>query len=111
MFLEIHVTFRHSSPSEALKGHIHQKIGKLSKYFIKPIQAHVTLNVEGTRHSAEISLLEDHNTFNAQESSHDMYYSVDRVIEKIERQLIKHKEKIKDHHKKIKPIALAASQD
>ena len=97
--IEVTVTFRHSEPSEALKDHIIEKIKKLSKYFIKPHKAHVTLNVEGSRQMAEISLTEDHSQFVAQEGTHDMKESVDRVLEKIERQLIKHKEKVKGHHK------------
>ena|SRR3989338_3509262 len=102
--MELNVTFRHAETSEVLKEHIREKIAKLSKYFIKPVQAHVTLNVEGPRHIAEISLSENHGLFNAREGSHDMYLSVDRVLAKIERQLKKYKEKIKDHHKRSKGI-------
>jgi len=98
--LEINVTFRHADPSRVLREHIEDKISRLSKYFIKPTNAHVTLNVEGTRHVAEISLAENHNLFNAKVLSHDMYLSVDRALAKLERQLKKHKEKVKGHHRK-----------
>ncbi len=98
--MEINVTFRHAESSKVLKDYIFEKIQKLSKYFIKPTIAHVTLNVEGSRHTAEISLSENHSQFNAQQGSHDMYLSVDRALGKIERQLKKYKEKIKNHHKK-----------
>lgn len=98
--MEINVTFRHAESSNALTDHIQEKISRLSKYFIKPTMAHVTLNVEGSRHIAEITLSENHNIFNASERTHDMYLSVDRALRKIERQLKKYKEKIKNHHKK-----------
>lgn len=98
--MEVNVTFRHADSSEVLKDHIREKISKLAKYFIKPTMAHVTLNVEGSRHIAEISLSENHGLFNAREGSHDMYLSVDRALAKIERQLKKYKERIKNHHKK-----------
>src|SRR5262245_47684742 len=98
--MEINVTFRHSDASRVLRAHIEKKILLLSKYFIKPTNAHVTLNVEGTRHVAEISFSENHSLFNAKVLSHDMYLSVDRALAKIERQLKKYKEKIKGHHKK-----------
>lgn len=98
--MEINITFRHSDPSPALKTHIQEKMDKLAKYFIKPTMAHITLNVEGARHHAEISISENHGYFTAQEMTHDMYISVDRAIEKIERQLKKYKEKIKNHHKR-----------
>lgn len=102
--MEVNLTFRHAETSEVLKRHIQDKINKLAKYFIKPTMAHVTLNVEGSRHIAEISLSENHSLFTAREGSHDMYFSVDRAIHKIERQLKKYKEKIKGHHKKEKRI-------
>lgn len=108
--MEANITFRHSKTSEALKNHVKEKINHLSKYLIKPVNAHVTLNVEGTRHTAEISLTENHSVFNSREISHDMYLSVNRSIEKIERQLKKYKEKIKGHHKKVKPILSLTSE-
>jgi ribosome hibernation promoting factor len=98
--MEINVTFRHAESSKVLRDHIQDKINRLSKYFIKPTNAHVILNVEGTRHVAEISFSENHSLFNARVLSHDMYLSVDRALAKIERQLKKYKEKIKGHHKK-----------
>ena len=97
---EINITFRHSSSSNALKTHVQDKISKLGKYFIKPTNAHIILNVEGSRHTAEITLSENHSVFAANETSHDMYHSVDRAIDKLETQLKKYKEKIKNHHKK-----------
>ena len=63
--MEVNFTFRHAESSKVLADHIREKIGKLSKYFIKPTIAHVILNVEGPRHVAEISLSENHNIFNA----------------------------------------------
>lgn len=103
--MEVNVTFRHSESSEALRRHVMEVINhKLSKYFIKPIMTHVTLNVEGSRHIAEISLSENHGLFTARQGSHDMYLSVDRALAKIERQLKKYKEKIKGHHKKPKRL-------
>ncbi len=98
--MEINVTFRHAETSPVLQNHIEEKVRKLSKYFIKPVITHVTLNVEGSRHVAEVSMTENHNVFNAREMSHDMYLSVDRALEKLERQLKKHKERVKEHHKK-----------
>lgn len=98
--MEIHVTFRHTETSKVIQEHIKEKIEKLTKYLIKPTHAHVTLNVEGTRHFAEIALSENHDIFNASALTHDMYLSVDRALAKIERQLKKYKEKKKNHKKK-----------
>lgn len=105
--MEINVTFLHSQPSPALRQHIDDKIQKLAKYFIKPTMAHVTLKIDDRHHVAEISLSENHSLFNAKEATYDMYASFDEAVKKIERQLKKYKERIKDHHKK--PLRMAAS--
>lgn len=106
--MEVNVTFRHAESSEVLKTHIHEKMQKLAKYFIKPTQAHVILNVDGPLHVVEISFAENHSLFNSREESHDMYISLDKAISKIERQLKKYKEKIKGHHKvPLKSIAMS----
>jgi putative sigma-54 modulation protein len=96
--MEISLTFRHSDPSPALRQHIEEKIGKLSKYFIKAIQAHVILTVERSRHVAEITLSENHRRLCAKETGHDMYHSIDVALHKLETQLKKVKEKTKSHH-------------
>ena len=98
--MEINVTFLHSEPTSAIKEHVLKKMEKLEKYFIKPTMAHVTLKLDDRQHVAEVSLSENHSLFNAKESSHDMYFSFDEALRKLERQLKKYKEKIKDHHKK-----------
>lgn len=97
--METNITFRHSEPSPALRSHIVEKIKKLEKYFIKAIQAHVILNVEGSRHIAEITLSENHHTFYAHDRTEDMYSSVNSTLAKLERQLKQHKERVKGHHK------------
>ena len=99
--MDIHVTFRHADSSEVLKEHVKDKIERFTKYLIKPVSLHVTLTVEKNRHVAEILLSESHNTFTAKETSHDMYRSVDGALERILHQLKKHKEKVKNHHKRI----------
>ena len=96
--METTITFRHSDPSPALKRHIEEKIGRLSKYFIKAIQAHVILTVEKSQHIAEITLSENQHVLNAKEGSDDMYHSLNMALHKLESQLRKLKEKVKSHH-------------
>lgn len=99
--MEVNVTFRHSDPSPVLKENIERKLEKVAKYFMKATQVHVILNVEKSRHIAEITLSENHRTLYAREDSHDMYRSLDGAILKIEKQLKKLKEKTKRHHGRI----------
>lgn len=95
--MELLVTFRHTQASQALKDHIRDKIVKFDKYLIKPETTHVILNVEKDRHSVEINMAENGHTFLAQSDSHDMYAALDEALTKLERQLKKYKEQIKEH--------------
>ncbi|RME01421.1 MAG: ribosome-associated translation inhibitor RaiA, partial [Deltaproteobacteria bacterium] len=55
--MNISVTFRHMEPSEALKAYAEEKLGKLKKYVIPPVEVNVVLSVEKFRHIAEVTLI------------------------------------------------------
>ena len=95
--MELLVTFRHAQSSNSLKDHIRDKIVKFDKYLIKPEITHVILNVENGRHCVEINMAENGHNFLAQSDSHDMYVALDEALAKLERQLKKYKEQIKQH--------------
>jgi len=91
--MRISVTFRHTEPTQALKEYAQTKVGKIKKYLDEPVEADVTLKVEKFRHIAEVLVRADGTTFNGGESSEDMYSSIDLVVDKMERQIKKHKTK------------------
>lgn len=92
-------TFRNLDASDTIKEHTRQKISKLDKYLLKPIAAHVILSVDRHEHKAEITLVDMGREYVGVERSSDMLASIDNAVHKIERQLRKHKEKVKDHHR------------
>lgn len=94
--MQILVTFRHMEISEPLKLYAEEKIGRIKKYLSDPIDVHVILEVEKIRHIAEITIVTNGITIYADEATHDMYSAIDTVIDKIERQVKKYKEKIKN---------------
>lgn len=84
--------------SEALKAYAEEKLDRLKKYIDEPIVAQVYLAVEKKiRHVAEISLTAKGITIKAAESTNDMYASIDAVVDKLERQVKRYKERIKAH--------------
>ncbi len=91
--MQITVTGRHFEITNPLRQHIETKIGKLARYVDGITDVHVVLSVEKHRHSAEINLQVKGNTIRGLEETHDMYLSVDTVIDKVERQLRRHKDK------------------
>ncbi|GAB4302295.1 MAG: ribosome-associated translation inhibitor RaiA [Desulfuromonadia bacterium] len=96
--MNVTVTFRHMEASDALKGYAEEKLERLKKYIDEPILAQVYLTVEKKiRHIAEISLTAKGITIKAAELTNDMYASIDAVVDKLERQVKRYKERIKTH--------------
>ena len=107
--MQVSITFRHMEASEAVREYLDSKIAHLEKFLIKPTELHAILSVEKFRHRAEIVLNEQHFKASADETSDDMYKSIDKALSKIEAQAKKHKDKLQEHHKHHKPLADVAS--
>jgi putative sigma-54 modulation protein len=95
--MQITTTFRHMESSEALKTYAQEKLEKVQKYIDEPIVVQVFLTVEKIRHIAEITITAKGITIKASEETNDMYAALDAVVDKIERQLRRYKERIKEH--------------
>ncbi len=91
--MNIETTSRHYELTPALKEYAETKVKQLTKYFDNIVNAHIIFELEKYRHTAEVTIHINGKDFNSREESEDMYVSVDRVIEKIERQIIKYKGK------------------
>ena len=77
-----------------LKDAIEQKLGKLERYFTPETEIIVTLSVEKERQKIEVTIPVKGNIIRSEQTSDDMYVSVDLVEEVIERQLRKYKNKL-----------------
>lgn len=97
--MKVTITFRHMEATDAIRNHVDTQLGRLEKYLIKPIEIHVILSVEKFRHRAEVVAFEQHFKAQADEVCDDLYLSIDRAIDKVVKQIKKHKEKIQEHHK------------
>jgi putative sigma-54 modulation protein len=98
--MQLSTTFRHMDASQAVREYAAEKLEKIRKYFNKdPIAAHAVFSVErGFNHVADINItLPNGIVINAKEVTEDMYSSIDLAAARIERQVRKWKEKIRDH--------------
>jgi putative sigma-54 modulation protein len=96
--MQVNITFRNMFATDALRNHVQDKLRKVvDKYLDKVTEAHVTLSLERYLHHADINLHAGHFHVRGKEKSEDMYASIDMAIDKIERQLKKHKERLKNH--------------
>lgn len=94
--VKVSVTFRHTDPTDALKQYAEDKIHRIGKYFSKPLDAHVVLSVDSKeRQMAEVELYGPGTTIHGKEETEDLYAAIDLVMDKVERQVKKQKEKSK----------------
>lgn len=90
------ITGRNIDVTPGLKAAIEEKIGKLDRYFNPDTEVAVTLSVQKDKQKIEVTIPVKGNIIRAEESSNDMYVSIDLVEEVIERQMKKYKTKLID---------------
>jgi len=80
--------------SDALRNQVNKKVGKLERYFKPGTDVHVTLSVEKNRHIVEVTIPFNGIIIRAEESTDNMYASIDMVLDKLERQIHKYRTKL-----------------
>ena len=96
--MQIAVTFRHMESSDAVRSYVEEKLARVRKYVDEPIDAQVVLSVQKKiHHRAEVTMVAKGLTMKSAEEKDDMYAAVDLMVDKIERQLKRYKEKLKRH--------------
>lgn len=108
--MQTSVTFKNLDPSEHLKSYVTDKLDRFDKFLDNPAEANVVLSVEKFRHIAEINISGDRMTINGKEEVNDMYSAIDLVLDKLEKQIKKSKEKIRERRSNSKSRALDAAQ-
>ncbi|MDA8139240.1 MAG: ribosome-associated translation inhibitor RaiA [Desulfobacteraceae bacterium] len=94
--MQTSVTFKNLNPSDPVKSYVSDKLNRLDKYFHNPCEASVVLSVEKFRHTAEVNIKGDRLTINGKEETEDMYSAIDMVLDKLEKQIKKNKQKIRE---------------
>ncbi|WP_133627417.1 ribosome hibernation-promoting factor, HPF/YfiA family [Fonticella tunisiensis] len=88
------ITGKNIALTDALRDTVERKLGKLDKYFGPEVEVHVTLGVQKTNQTIEVTIPFNGVILRGEETTGDMYSSIDNVVEKLERQIIKHKTKL-----------------
>ncbi|MHC4443671.1 MAG: ribosome hibernation-promoting factor, HPF/YfiA family [Planctomycetota bacterium] len=102
--MQISVTGRHIEVHESVREYAQDKAGKLSRYYDRIERVEVVLDLEAKCHKAEMVVRADHkNTFVAHADGTDFLEAVDLAVDKMERQLTKHKEKFRNRKHPSRP--------
>lgn len=97
--MQINLTGHHIAITASLKDHVETRLRRLERHFENITNIHVILTVEKERHKAEATLHVNRGNLFADAERQDMYAAIDGMIDKLDRQLKKHKEKLTDHHR------------
>ena len=98
--MQINLTGQHLEVTPALKQYVNSKLQRLERHFDHVTTAHVVLSVEKLRQKAEATVHVSRGNLHADAVEADMYAAIDALIDKLDRQIKRHKEKLSDHHEK-----------
>jgi len=102
--MQTSVTFKNIDPSDHLKSYVGDKLDRFDKFLYNPAEANVVLSVEKFRHIAEINITGDRLNINGKEETEDMYSAIDMVLDKMEKQIKKSKQKVRERRGTLKSL-------
>ncbi len=97
--MRISVTGHHIEVTPALRDYVESKLQRLERHFDNMTNVHVVLSTEKNRQKAETTLHVAGANIFADSVQDDMYAAIDLMIDKLDSQVRKHKEKVTDHHR------------
>ncbi len=95
--MQLNLTGRHVEITESLRDYVNNKFAKLERHFDHINNVHVILDIEKLSQKAEATLHVNGGELFATAAHQDMYAAIDGLIDKLDRQVIKHKEKLSRH--------------
>lgn len=96
--MQLKLTGHHVEVTEALRAYVEKRLGRVSRHFDEIIDLHCTLTVEKLEQKAEATLHVRGGTIHAVAVDANMYAAIDALVDKLDRNVVKHKEKQQDHH-------------
>ena len=96
--MKLNFTGKNMEVTEALKDITEKKLGKLDKYFQKDAEGNVTYSVERNRKIIEVTINLPGTILRAEEATDDMYASIDKAVDVLERQIRKHRTKLQKRY-------------
>lgn len=96
--MQVNVSGHHIDVTDSLREYVESKFERLERHFDIVLDAHCVLTVEKLRHKAEAKVNINGGTIFAEATEEDMYVAIDSLVDKLDRRVRKHKEKLADHH-------------
>jgi putative sigma-54 modulation protein len=96
--MQLSVTGHHIDITDSLRNYVGTKLAKIERHFDHMTDIHCVLTVEKLQHKAEATIYVGGGTIHAEQIEPNMYAAIDILVDKLDRQVKKHKEKLTDHH-------------
>lgn len=97
--MNLTVTGHHIEVTPAIRDYVTDKVKKVTRHFDHVIDVNVILSVEKLVQKAEVNLHVSGKDIFVQAEDADLYAAIDSLVDKLDRQVVKHKEKNSDHHR------------
>lgn len=97
--MNLNLTGHHLEVTPALRDYVESKLQRVTGHFDQVIDVKVTLSVEKLLQKVEATLHVPGNDLHAECADENMYSAIDLLADKLDRQVLKHKEKQGDHHR------------
>ena len=95
--MQVNLTGHHVDVTDALRAYVDEKIARLERHFDHVTNVHVILSVEKLNKKAEATVHIAGADVFADSVHEDMYAAIDALVDKLDRQVLRHKEKLKSH--------------
>ena len=95
--MNLNITGHHVEVTPAIREYLTGKLDRVIRHFDHVTSVHVILSVEKLQQKAEITLHVKGKDIHADATNADLYASIDALVDKLDRQVVKHKEKVSDH--------------
>mgnify|MGYP001828055833 CR=1 FL=1 len=96
--MQLSISGHHVDVTDALKSYVEEKLKKLERHYDHITNTHVILTVEKLQQRAEATVHIRGAEVFADANCDDMYAAIDKLTDKLDRQILKHKEKLQDRH-------------
>lgn len=98
--MNLNITGHHIEVTPAIRDYVTGKLDRVLRHFDQVTSSHVILSVEKLQQKAEVTLHVKGKDIFVENSHEDLYAAIDQLMDKLDRQVCRHKEMLQDHHRR-----------